>query len=183
MTDPWYTIISKVISWVGIFLVRHCRCATESPRSLRRSHWDLRSLQLYVTMVNVVHQNLIFTWKVICLAVCIVNGYAAIAHFSDHPFFGLLYYVVFFESSVIYTVMYAKGFKVPYVIGEARNAFRLRALRLRNQAERNVLWRQVKSVPSAGIKVGEFHVLERTTTPVFLHYVLINIVNMLMANR
>ena len=46
--------------------------------------------------------------------------------------------------------------------------------------ERNVLNRQLKSVPSTGIKVREFHVLERTSTLVFLHYVFVNVVNMLV---
>ena len=150
---------------------------------LRGVYMDLRSLQLYVTMINVVHRNLIFTWKVICLGVCIVNGYAAFAHFSDHPFFGIMYYVILVESSVIYTVMYAKAFKVPCLIGQAKNAFRLREMRLGSKANRNMLWRQVMSVPSVGIKVGEFHMLERTSTPVFVHYVLTNVVNMLMAYR
>ena len=46
---------------------------------------------------------------------------------------------------------------------------------------RRILEKQVKSIPPVGIKVGEFHMLERASTPVFLHYVLTNIVNMLVA--
>ena len=44
-----------------------------------------------------------------------------------------------------------------------------------------VLAKKIMSVPPMAIKVYEFHMLERTSTPVFLHYM--NVVNMLVAFR
>ena len=40
--------------------------------------------------------------------------------------------------------------------------------------------RQVKSISADGINVGDFHTLERTSTPVFVDYVVRNIVNLLV---
>ena len=143
----------------------------------------LRCLQLYIKLVNIVHCNLIFTWKLLCIGLGIINGYAAIAHFGEHPIFGVLYYVIWIDCAIIYTVIYEKAFKVPDLITKTKTAFRLRERGMRNKAARNVFERQVKSVQPMGIAVGEFHTLERTSTPVFVDYVLTNIVNMLVAYR
>ena len=140
----------------------------------------LRSLQLYLTVLNGVNKNLIFTMKVNCLGFSIASGYAALAHFSDQPVFGTMYYVVFVEALFIYSAIYEKAFRVPHLMSKASRACRLRARSLTSKFLRTGLERQFKSIPAVGIKVGEFHTMERTSTPVFLHYVLVNIVNSLV---
>ena len=141
----------------------------------------LRSLQLYTTALNVLNSSLIFTMKLYCLCVSICSGYAAVAHFSDQPVFGIMYCVLFFEASFIYSSLYQKGFKVPDLITEAKSACRLGGRRLAKKAQRRtIIEKQLKSIPSLGIKVGEFHMLERTSTPAFLQHVLVSIVNILV---
>ena len=56
----------------------------------------------------------------------IITGYAAIAHFQEQPIFGILYYVMFLDSVLIYTLMYGKGFKVPALVQEAKTKLMLR---------------------------------------------------------
>ena len=143
----------------------------------------LRCLQLYVGQLNIVNQNLIFTWKLMCLFLSIVCGYAAIAHFKDYPIFGVMYYALFLDASLIYTLMYEKAFRVPALFKESKVQLRFCAGRIKVRAERDFLERQARSVPSVGIKVGNFHVLERTSTPVFVHYVLTNVVSMLVVYK
>ena len=136
----------------------------------RNYYRAIQSIQVYVTLLNTVNASMIFTWKLLCLSLCITSGYTAIAHFSDHPVFGVMYYVIFADCSLTYAVMYEKGFKVPDLITKVRAALRLRARRFGNKAQRNLLERQVMSIPPVGIKVGGFHMLERTATPVFLNF-------------
>ena len=76
----------------------------------------LRCVQLYIALLNVVNSKLIFTWKLLCLGMCIMSGYAAIAHLSDHTVFGVMYFALFLEGSIIYAVMYEQAFKVPDLI-------------------------------------------------------------------
>ena len=140
----------------------------------------LRRLQLYITAVNVVNKGIIFSTKVNCLGMSITAGYAAIAHFSDHPIFGIMYYVVCIEASLLYSISYQKAFKVPHLIEKARMACKLSGQRLASRAQYRGIEKQLRSIPPVGIKVGEFHMLERTSTPLFLQYVLTNIVNMLV---
>ena len=121
-----------------------------------------------------------FTWKLFCIGTCIVTGYAAIAHFTDYPIFGIMYYAIFFDVLVIYSLLYEKGFKVAALFDETKATLILQARNGMNGTDWKVFKRQVRSIPTVGVKVGEFHMLERTSTPVFLHYVLANVVNMLV---
>ena len=91
-----------------------------------------------------------------------------------------MYYVIFFDALLIYALLYEKGFKVVALVDKAKATLILHARTDASGTDWKVLKRQLRSVPSIGIKVGEFHTLERTSTPVFLHYVLTNIVNMLV---
>ena len=132
-------------------------------------------------MLNTVNRNLIFTCKLLCIGAGIFSGYAAIAHFNHHPIFGVMYFIVFLDLVLIYCIIYAKAFKVPLLVREATLRLEMLANRLGNKTRRDTLRKQLRSIPPLGIQVGSFHTLERTSTPVFLHYVLTNIVNMLVA--
>ena len=90
----------------------------------------LRGLQLYLTALNTVNQHLIFTWKIVSLGMCITCGYAAIAHFQEHPVFGVMYYVMFLEAAPVYMLLYQKAFKVPVLFQRAKFLLRLNGSRL-----------------------------------------------------
>ena len=134
-----------------------------------------------MTLLNVVNRQLIFTWKLLSIGMGIVCGYAAIAHFNDHPVFGIMYYVILFDVVLAYTVVYGKTFRIPTLLESAKVRLQLCGTRYRNRAQKKLLKASVKSIPRVGVKVGDFHTMERTSTPVYLHYVLVNIVNMLVA--
>ena len=112
--------------------------------------------------MNILNRNLILTLKVCCLGLGICVGYAAVAHFSDYPLFGIVYYVVLLEACIVYAVTYQKAFRVPVLVAEARVACRLRARRLISRSQHDDIDAQLRSIPPVGVKVGEFHMLERT---------------------
>ena len=162
-----------------LFFIRH-------PREVGQfcmAYESLRRLQVFVTYLNLVHRNIIFTWKLFCIGTCIVTGYAAIAHFADYPIFGIMYYIFFFEVLLIYTLLYEKGFKLAALFEKAKGILVLQSRKVVGGDDWKLLKRQVRSIPEVGIKVGEFHMLERNSTPAFLYYVLANIVNMLVVCR
>ena len=153
-----------------------CRC-----KEVGKLYKKLRCLQLYVNMVNVINSYIIFTFKLICIGMCIVCGYAAIAHLKEHPIFGIMFYFLFFDHVLTYASLYEKAFRIPVLFQEARRLLRLRSRDERVPARRKILKMQLESIPTVGIKVGTFHMMERESTPVFLNYVLTNVVNMLVA--
>lgn len=139
----------------------------------------LRNLQLYVSLVNDVNSYLIFTCKLAALSICILSGYAAIAHFSEQPIFRIMYYVILFDVIFIYTLIYDKAFKIPELFGQvAASAL----LEIRGK-RKNYLRRQIFSIPRAGNKVGNSHKMERESTLIFMNFILNNIVSMLVAYR
>ena len=147
------------------------------------AYMSLRRLQLFVTFLNLFNRHIIFTWKLFCISTCIVSGFAAISHFNEHPVFGVMYYVIFFDALLIYVLLYEKGFKVAALFQQVKGILILQARKGVAGEDWKMLKRKMRSIPAIGIKVGEFHMLERTSTPVFLHYILTNIVNMLVAYK
>ena len=69
---------------------------------------------------------------------------------------------------------------VPTMIQDIKKTMKLSASKECRKAVRKVMVRQLASIPLVGIKVGEFHTLERVSTPVFLHYIVTNIVGILV---
>ena len=148
---------------------------------IKTAYDSLRHLQLYMTVLNIVNRNIIFANKVLRVGLCIVSGYAGIAHFKDHPVFGMTYYIIFLDCALVYCIIYAKAFRIPLLVQKTSMSVGVLGSRLSNRAERSLVRKWLKSIPPLGIQVGSFHTLERTSTPVFLHHVLVNVVNMLVA--
>ena len=142
----------------------------------------LRRIQLYVGIVNEVNSYVIFSWKVMCISISIGAGYAAIAHFGDSPIFGLMYCLALANCVSMYTLSYGKAFKMSDRFREASTTAVLLAHK-RKYTEIATFERQKRSFSRMGIKVGEFHFIERQSVLIFSHFVLNNIVSMLVANR
>lgn len=136
---------------------------------------------MFVLLFNIVNRNFIFTLKLLAIGIAITSGYAGIAHFKDYPIFGIMYYVLFIDVTIMYMLMYEKGFQVTDMFQHAKKLLQFQTTKNGRVGGRKILEKQFKSIPPVGIKVGEFHMLERTSTPVFLNYVLTNVVNMLVA--
>ena len=137
---------------------------------------------MYTMLFNAIHRHVVFTWKLACIGFCILCGYAAIAHFNDHPIFGIVYYIGFIDSMLIYTLVYGKAFKVSELFHEAVNVslVGLQMNKRLKRVEKRLLRAKFLSILPLGIKVGEFHTLERISTPIFVNYVLSNVASMLV---
>ena len=136
--------------------------------------------------MNEVHCYVIFSLKIISITLCILNGYAGIAHFHENPVFGVMHYVLAFDLLLLYSIIYDRAFMIPFRIGEAVKSMSVGMLPKMSRGQgagRELLERQLRSIPRAGIRVGSFHTLERISTPVFIDYIIKNIVNMLVAYR
>ena len=103
------------------------------------------------------------------------------AHFMNHPVYGIMYVVLFLNCTLLYVLVYDKAFRTPSLLEQVKGTFRLQLNRERNSFQRKIMDRRVMSIPMLGVKVGAFHVMERKSSPVFLHYVLSSIVSMLLA--
>ena len=151
-------------------------------RSVENIYKCLRHIQLYVCITNLINCFIIFSWKVVCMTVCTGAGYAAIAHFNDHPLFGVMYYCILLDCSYVYIMGYGKAFKIPALFERATQ--RAMLLAGNGSSEASKVWmRQIRSIPRIGIKVGEFQMMEQVSTLIFIDFVLGNVVSMLVANE
>ena len=166
--------------WHFNYTVHGCR-DSQAKTAVHRTYNSIRNIQMFILLFNLVNRHVIFTTKLLSIVVSITSGYAAIAHFKDYPIFGVMYYILFIDITLTYTLIYEMGFKVSSTFHKAKNLLQFHAAKNGNAFERRILRKQIMSIQSVGIKVGEFHMLERTSTPVFLHYILTHIVNMLVA--
>ena len=140
---------------------RHCGGgAAEMERIIRR----IRAMQLLVNMFNVGHRNVIYCIKLLCITLAIV---LASSTFCDMIF--------------LYAFVYEKAFAIPDGFERAKHRLVAESRGLRWAQSKKILLRQVRSIPSVGLRVGDFHVLERESTPIFVDYVLKNIVNLLVS--
>src|SRR5215211_6582887 len=87
-------------------------------KSVRDTVKELRMLQLYLAWVNTAHRYIIFAWKICCISITVLSGYGAIAHFSEHKVFGVMFYVIFVDILVFYCLMYDKAFSIPDLFEE-----------------------------------------------------------------
>ena len=148
-----------------------------------KAYKALRCLQIYIRMLHNVNENLVFSYELLSIGACIFSGFASLAHFAKHPVYGMMYFVIFSEMILISSMIYGKGFKIPVLFQNAQASIRLHLNYLGKKVQRKLLPRKVMSIPPVGIKVGDLQSLERTSTSVFLQYVLSNIVSMLVANE
>ena len=157
--------------------------STAHAQYFKNIYKSLRCFQLYMGMMNLINCFLIWTWKVLCMATGVGTGYAAIVHFSDYPLVGFMYYVILLDCVFMYTFIYDKAFQIPALFERATENVMLHLLNRRRPQLSKILQRLMRSIPRMGIKVGEFHMMERESTLNILHYVLSNIVTVLVANR
>ena len=85
------------------------------------------------------------------------------------------------DSTFLYALVYEKGFSIPEGFECVKQQLEVRISGMKGVLARKMLRRRIKSVPSVvGLKVGDFHMLERVSTPIFIDFVVHNIVNLLV---
>ena len=134
-----------------------------------------------VNLFNTGHRNIVYVIKLHCIAGSTMNGYAALAHGWKTPVFGCLAFCVFCDLMFLYGFVYEKAFAIPEGFGKVKWNLKMRMRLWRTGRTAKMVNMQVKSNPDVGIKVGDFHTLERVSTPVFIDYVVRNIVNILVS--
>ena len=143
----------------------------------------LRRTQLFVGLFNRANCYPIFCLKLVCITLCIVSGYSIILHAHESPIFGTISVYIFMVYGSWYTVLYAKAFKVPDMVDNAKKILLHRVARIQAKASRRQLRRRIRSIPDFGIKVGQFHMFEKLSTPAFIGFVLQNIVGLLLLHK
>ena len=141
-------------------------------------------MQLLVVFYNDGFAHIHFAWKILALSCTIIQISSGITHFHDNLQLAVSYVVFGLDSTIFYCIVFHKAFSVPVIMNKLKKEMlSLVKLRVRDEKEKRILCRGIRSVPSIGIKVGEFHNFERMSTPNFLGFAVKNITRMLIASR
>ena len=84
-------------------------------------------------------------------------------------------------SCGFYFFVCERAFEVPEGLERLKHTLLAESKGLRFARSKKIVLRQVRSIPSVGLKVGDFHMLERESTAIFVEYVLKNIVNLFVS--
>ena len=171
--------LAQITRSLATFTQQNCHTAAQT----RRVVGQIRCVQLLVSFFNIGHRNVIHCIKLLCIVVGTVNGYAAITHSAENIIFGIVTSCMLCDATFLYAFVYEKAFAIPDGLQNLKRVLKLRLIRQPGNAllvELKGLVREIDSIPVVGLRVGDFHMLERTSTPVFVDYVLQSIVNLLV---
>ena len=146
---------------------------------------QLRHLQLSVLLFNQLNSYIIFTFKIFCIYVAVVTGFGAIVSSGSNPIYGAFCALVFVDMTAVYGFVYEKAFAIPNGIREVKSLIKVRVY-----ASRKRLWMgklemvtKLRAIPAFGIHLGDFHTMERTSTPIFVDFVIRNLAGLLVLLR
>ena len=137
-------------------------------------------VQLAVNLFNIGHRNAIYCIKLTCITIASVDAYAAIAHGDGNTIFALVASNLTLNVVLLYAFVYQKAFMIPDGVEKVKRMLQVSIQTCRDVKYRKYLHRRIKSVPLFGLKVGDFHMLERASTPIFIDYVVTNVVTLLV---
>ena len=175
-----HTLLPSRLGVVLKALAESARRCGGKPIAVIRIIGQIHVVQLMVSLFNVGHGNVTYCIKLLCITASIVNGYSAIAHGREDVLFLLFASCVTCDMVCFYAFMYEKAFAIPDGFERVKRALIFQTQGLRNTGLRKIIRKQLGSLPPVGLKVGDFHMLQRESTPIFVDYVLRNIVNLLV---
>ena len=158
----------------------HQNCRTMLQLSDAVGH--IRCIQLLVSLFNIGHRNCIQGIKLLCILTSTVTGYVAVGHGRENPMIGIMACCVTCDAIFLYGFVYEKAFGIPDGLEKVKKVLKMRLIRKygRQGPMARALERQIDSVPTIALQVGDFHTMERVSTLVFMDYVVRNIVNLLV---
>lgn len=138
-----------------------------------------------MALFNEANSWLVFALKIVFLGTNILAGFAAIQLFHDDRLLSVISAAILFDNLCLFNLIYDKGFSIPRRAAKLRSllVLQLRLAQVVTDRERDTLRRQVKSIGNVAVRVGQFHYLERTSTPRYLDFSVKHIMRVVMAYR
>ena len=142
----------------------------------------LRNLQLNVMLFNEGSSYLIFSFKLLCILIAVSCGFGAIVCFDFNRTYAISGGLLSLDFIATYCVFYQKAFAIPDGVKDLKNELMVVIHRqnITLRTEKVVMTQKIRSIPSLGIRVGHFHTMERTSTPVFIDFVVRSVTSLLV---
>ena len=140
-----------------------------------------RKIQLAMTVFNVSTAGVIFSQKLVCLSGGIVGFYFLLRLILLQPVQSILFFALAFDGIVFYNVMWGNASLIPVMMKELKDQVDVVMAKGMTDNDRQYWKRVAKSIPCIGVSVGGFRSVEWDSTPIFMDFVVRNVVSLLMA--
>jgi hypothetical protein len=124
--------------------------------------------------------RVIWLVKLTCLILSILGGFSAIRISHRNPFLAIIYAMLTMYCIIGYTVMFQLAYGVTEKAEELRRAIRLTSAGLKFPLHLRHCEKVLKSIPMMAMSVGGFHTIERESVPIFVDFVVKQIVSLLL---
>jgi hypothetical protein len=143
----------------------------------------LRTLQLRVSLFNIGFSKIIFLLKNACLVGGILGGFSGLRLVRSNPALAFVYFLTSVDSTVCYIALFSLAYRVTEVGGALAGEMEGVASRVGffPLSVRQALQRILRKIPQFAMSVGGFHTVERETIPIFLDFLIQQIVGLLVS--
>ncbi|CAG7837369.1 unnamed protein product [Allacma fusca] len=149
---------------------------------LSRICMELRMTQIEIKLLNYVYSGFNYVVKLTFLFVSIAGLFTGIKHFGDNPLFTLLSAILAMYIITLFLFFFGDMYKIPEIMDCLKE--RLGIVSRTMKCPESVYTRKiVASIPQCGIRAGNFYILDRMTSLVFLNYVLYQVAGLLIASK
>ena len=151
-------------------------------KEIRSSVDTVKKLQIETNAFNSSQRFAVFGVKLVVMGAVVFSGFATIQFFHDDHLFGICNILVVINGTLGYTFCYDRGFTVPRTIARLQNLLTLRLKMLGGvpALQQAYAERQLKSLRKMAVQVGDFHTLQRVSTPNFLDFCFKNTARLVM---
>ena len=140
--------------------------------SLSSSVAALRTCTLEVLLFNLAIAHVVFISKLAIMSWCTAAGFIGVRVASEGDYFlagmALLLFLIIAST---FLGMYNFAYRIPIWVELVKDEILLQSQSLKNEVQRRELRMRVKAIPKLAIKSGQFHQIERQSTPIFIDFV------------
>ena len=137
-------------------------------------------MKLFMEFFNKVFSLPLFFMKLNLLVFVILGGFSSIRLTHTNQILASVYFVLTLNCAVAYISIFQLAHKVTNRVEDLKRIIEVKYIGLPFPWARNYLERIQRSIPVLAVNVGGFHEAERESVPIFLDFVLKQIVNLLL---
>ncbi|CAG7784757.1 unnamed protein product [Allacma fusca] len=141
----------------------------------------IRKIHSSVHHYNLVFAGISFNLKCTCIISAIVELSFAVKYFSVSPVEGLANFLLGINSMVIYPAIYNNCFRIPEQVPRLKKQIRVRSRSLPSKISITLARQELEALPNLGIKDGSFRTFQKSSTPIFVDFVIQNVVALLIS--
>ncbi|CAG7722923.1 unnamed protein product [Allacma fusca] len=147
---------------------------------VKRNLKFMRKIHSLIHHYNLVFAGISLIFKYGCGTCSIVGISFAIKYFSASPVEGFANFFLGINCMVIYPTIYNNCFRIPEQVAMLKKQIRVRSQSLPSKISITLARQELEALPKLGIEEGIFRTFQKASTPIFVDFVIQNVVGVLI---